>query len=88
MKQEYDEDVKHQVEESEMRDREMQRKLLEQKEKEEEEKRRREEEIKKVRFLTQDQNICRYKDLCISMDGQLHKAMDHHQIFSGICFPV
>ena len=51
MKQEYDEDVKHQVEESEMRDREMQRKLLEQKEKEEEEKRQREEEIKKVIFL-------------------------------------
>lgn len=48
MKQEYDEDVRHQVEESEMRSRELHRKLMEQKEKEEEEKRKREEEIKKV----------------------------------------
>ena len=48
MRQEYDDDVRHQMEESEMRDREMRRRLLEQKEKEQEEKKRREEEIKKV----------------------------------------
>ena len=48
MKQEHDEDVRHQLEESEMRTREMYRRRMEQREKEEEEKRRREEEIKKV----------------------------------------
>ena len=48
MKQEYDEDVRHQLEESELRSRERQQKLLEQREREEEEKKRREEEIKKV----------------------------------------
>lgn len=48
MKQDYDEDVKQQMQESEMRDREMRRKIIEEREKEEQEKKKREEEIKKV----------------------------------------
>lgn len=48
MKQDYDENVRHEMEESEMRAREMRRRIQEQREREEEEKRRREEEIKKV----------------------------------------
>ena len=48
MRQDYDEDVKHEVELSEMRERELRRKLVEEREKEEEEKRKREEELKKV----------------------------------------
>ena len=48
MKQAYDEDVKQQMEQSERREREMQRKLLEEREKQEIEQKRQEEEIKKV----------------------------------------
>ena len=48
MKQAYDEDVRHEMEESEMREREMRRKTTEEREKEEMEQKRREEEIKKV----------------------------------------
>lgn len=50
MKQAYDEDVRHQMEESEMRDREMKRKIAEEREREEMEEKRREEEIKKVKM--------------------------------------
>ena len=48
MKQAYDEDVKQQLEESALRDIEMQRKLLEEKAEREKEQKRREEEIRKV----------------------------------------
>jgi hypothetical protein len=48
MKQAYDEDVKQQLEESAMRDMEMQRKLLEERAEREKEQKRREEEIRKV----------------------------------------
>ena len=51
MKQEYEEDVRHQVEESELRAMELRQRLQEQREKEELEKKRREEEIKKVAIL-------------------------------------
>ena len=48
MKQAYDEDVKQQLEESALRDIEVQRKLLEEKAEREKEQKRREEEIRKV----------------------------------------
>lgn len=48
MKQAYDEDVKQQLDESALRDIEMQRKLLEEKAEREKEQKRKEEEIRKV----------------------------------------